>query len=72
MTSVAGGALDAHGEVAGDEEECAEGDRLARAEPFVGDEAADQRQEIDEGGVGAVLAVAEFVVEEELLGSGRR
>ena len=48
--------LDRHGQVAGHQQQRAERDRLARAEIPVGQDAADQRQQIDQRGVGAVLA----------------
>lgn len=59
--------LDAHRRMAGHEQQGAEGDGLAVAEIFVSEEAADQGQQIDQRGVGAVLAGGETVVEQEML-----
>jgi len=61
-------ALDGHGEVAGDQQKRAEGHRLAGAEEPVRQHPADQGQQIDQGGVGGVLALAEVVGEQELFG----
>ena len=44
-------AFDRHGQVARHQQQRAEGDRLARAQVAVGQDPADQRQQIDQGGV---------------------
>ncbi len=63
-----GAALVGHGQVAGHQQQGAEGHGLARAENTVGQHAADQRQQVDQGGVGAVLGAGELVAEQEVLG----
>ena len=60
--------LDGHRQVAGHQQQRAERDGLAGAEIAVGQDAADQRQQIDQRGVGAVLARAAALVEQEVLG----
>ncbi len=61
-------ALDRHGQVAGHQQKSAEGDGLARAQIAVRQHPADQRQQVHQRAVGAVLAARELVVEQEVLG----
>ena len=60
--------LHRHHEVAGHQKQCAEGDGLAVAEVAVSQEAADQRHEIHQRRVGAVLTLRLPVIEQEMLG----
>ena len=62
-----GTALESHHAVTGDQEQGAEGDGLARADEAVGHDAAQQGQQIDQGGVGAVGRPRHGVVEQEVL-----
>ncbi len=61
-------AFDGHGEVARHQQQGAKGDGLARAQPAVGQDPAQQRRQIDQGGVGGVLALTEVVREQEMFG----
>ncbi len=54
--------------MAGDQQQRTEGDGLARAEIAIREEAADQRHEIDERSIGAILALREVIAEQEMLG----
>ncbi len=60
--------LDGHGQVAGDQQQRPEGYGLSRAQPPVRQHPAEEGQEVDQGGVGRVLALGEGVVEQEVLG----
>jgi hypothetical protein len=61
-------ALDRHGQVAGDQQDGAEDHRLAGPQIAIGQEAADQRQQIDQRGVGAVVGAGGLRIEQEVLG----
>ena len=63
-----GGAFDGHQKMPGDQQDGAEHDGLAVAEIPVGDDPADQRGEVDQGDIGAVLPCGPLVREQELLG----
>ena len=56
-----------HQAMAGDQQQGPEGDGLARADIAVGENAADQWQQIDQRGVGAVGRARRGVVEQEML-----
>ncbi len=60
-------ALVGHGEVPRHQQQGAERHRLARAQVPVGEDAAGQRQQIDQGRVGAVLAAGRGLVEQQVL-----
>jgi hypothetical protein len=57
-----------HGEVAGGQQQGAEQHRLAGAQIAVGEDAAEQGQQIDQRGVGTVLGAGRGLVEQQVLG----
>ena len=61
-------AVEAHRQVSRDEQQRAECDGLAVAEVLVREEAAEQRQKVDQRRVGAILALRRAVIEQEMLG----
>ncbi|MNJ46076.1 hypothetical protein D3C77_411970 [compost metagenome] len=61
-------ALEGHHEVTGDQQDGADDDRLARAEVFVGDHAADDRHQIDQRRIGRIDALRLFRTEQKMLG----
>ena len=62
------GALKAHGDVTRHQKKRAKGNGLARAQPAVGDESAEKRQEIDQGRVGRIHRAGLGAVEQQVLG----
>ena len=60
--------LDRHRQMPSHQKQSTKRDRFARAEIFVGHEAADQRQQINQRGISAVLPLRRPVIEQEMLG----
>ena len=63
-----GGSFNRHGPVTCDQQKRAKGNRLAHAEEPVRNQAANQRQQIDQGGIGRILTLSLLVIEQEMLG----